>query len=387
MTHPYKSGNRHRYADTQQGRYQQRHFRSKGENEHTDQQAYFRGRGDRKPRRSESWRHESPYRGNRNSDYEPRRTNRYGSSAHHPARTYSDDAEKTKEKHTADIQQPDNLQVDANVTSQNEEQLVNSAQNYDDSTSKSLDVRVQKIIAASGIISRREAEQLIIDGRVDVDGSVISPGTSCLPNALIKIDGKALPHSAPGEQKMLMYNKPCGEIVSTVGVDTVFACLPPLDTGRWINVGRLDVESEGLLLFSNDGEIANCLAHPSFCVEREYLVRSPQTLESGTIEDIVANGVMLADKMVRPLSMKMRPQQEAASRWYEVVLNQGSNRVIRRLFKHLDATVSRLIRIRFGSYILPRDLLSGQWQYVSVEAAIAVQVQVRKTKNNIESLC
>ncbi len=214
---------------------------------------------------------------------------------------------------------------------------------------------------------------MIVDGRVHVDGNLISLGDRCCPQASITVDGNVLPDTQAEEKKMLMYHKPRGEIVSTVGEDTVFINLPKLETGRWINVGRLDVDSEGLLLFTNDGEIANCLAHPSYGQEREYLVRTQQLLPVAAVEKVVTYGINITDTLVQPLKLAHRPRQNATNQWYEIVLNQGGNRVVRKLFEQLGATVNRLIRVRFGKYLLPRELSVGKWQYVPTPSVVAFQ--------------
>lgn len=213
----------------------------------------------------------------------------------------------------------------------------------------------------SGLCSRRAAEEMVAAGRVELAGRKLAVGDRVPPGARLLVDGQPLARPA-ATVRLLAYHKPRGQIVSTQGKDTVFESLPELERGRWLNIGRLDVETEGLLLFTNDGDLADRLAHPRHGVEREYLVKSPKELPAAVLERAVRDGVKVDEGRVRPLRFKLRPVGKEASRWYELVLGEGRNRVVRRLFAALDAPVTRLLRIRFGPYRLSRTLAAGEFE-------------------------
>lgn len=162
---------------------------------------------------------------------------------------------------------------------------------------------------------------------------------------------------------MLLYNKPEGELVTRSdpqGRPTVFARLPP---GRWIAVGRLDINSAGLLLFTDDGELANRLMHPRYELEREYAARVQGELRAGDLEKL-RNGIQLEDGPAAFTRIEAADPRAAggANRWYRVVLKEGRNREVRRMFEALGARVSRLLRVRYGAVELPRDLKPGEWR-------------------------
>ncbi|HSO06693.1 MAG TPA: pseudouridine synthase [Pelomicrobium sp.] len=224
--------------------------------------------------------------------------------------------------------------------------------------------RLQKALAQAGYGSRREIEGYIRAGRVRVNGEPAQLGTKVRPGDRIHILGKTfrLPEAA-GRARVLIYHKPAGEIVSRrdpQGRPTVFDRLPPVAGGRWVPVGRLDFNTEGLLVFTTAGELANRLMHPRFEVEREYAVRVRGELGEATAARLL-RGVTLADGRA-----KLESLEDAGGRgtnhWYRVVLREGRNREVRRLFEAVDTEVSRLIRVRFGSLALPRGLRRGQWR-------------------------
>ncbi|MFN2644245.1 MAG: pseudouridine synthase [Burkholderiales bacterium] len=182
----------------------------------------------------------------------------------------------------------------------------------------------------------------------------------------IAVDGRPIDLAAKGAGRVLLYNKPEGELVTRSdpqGRPTVFARLPP---GRWIAVGRLDINSAGLLLFTDDGELANRLMHPRYGLEREYAVRVQGSLGEPELARL-RHGVDLDDgraafERIEPSDPRSRP---GANRWYRVTLKEGRNREVRRLFEAVGARVSRLVRVRYGSLELPRDLPPGQWREVA----------------------
>jgi len=179
------------------------------------------------------------------------------------------------------------------------------------------------------------------------------------------VDGRPVEFAAKAGGRVLIYNKPEGELVTRSdpqGRPTVFARLPP---GRWIAVGRLDFNSAGLLLFTDDGELANRLMHPRYELEREYAVRVQGELRAADIEKL-RRGVQLADgpaafERIEPADPRAAGR---ANRWYRVALKEGRNREVRRMFEAVGARVSRLLRVRYGSVELPRDLAPGQWREI-----------------------
>jgi 23S rRNA pseudouridine2605 synthase len=177
---------------------------------------------------------------------------------------------------------------------------------------------------------------------------------------VIAVDGKTVRQAAKTAPRVLIYNKPVGELVTRddpEGRKTVFSNLPP---GRWIAVGRLDLNSSGLLLFTDSGELANRLMHPRYELAREYLARV-QGLRAEDV-DKLRRGVPLEDGEARFEEIESQGKSEGANRWYRVVLREGRNREVRRLFEAVGAKVSRLLRIRYGPVSLPRELAAGQWR-------------------------
>ncbi|MDA0276543.1 MAG: pseudouridine synthase [Proteobacteria bacterium] len=232
---------------------------------------------------------------------------------------------------------------------------------------------MQKLLAAAGLGSRRAIEVWISDGRVTMDGKVAKLGDRALPGALIAVDGKsvatAVTAAAP---RLLLYHKPVGELVTRAdpeGRATVFERLPPLKGGRWVSVGRLDLNSAGLLLFTDSGELANRFMHPRHGVDREYHARVKGEL---TVEEQghLCQGVTLEDGLARFTRIAPIPRaaDEGVNRWYRVVIREGRTREVRRMFESLGHPVSRLVRKRFGPVELPANLSAGRW----VEASPAL---------------
>ena len=224
--------------------------------------------------------------------------------------------------------------------------------------------RLQKLLAAAGLGSRREIEGWIAAGRLKVNGAVAKLGDRAAPGDMIELDGAALaPKAAGGRPRVLLYHKPDGEMVTRSdpeGRPTVFRRLPPIPGGKWIAVGRLDINTAGLLLLTDSGELANRLMHPRYEVEREYAVRVLGALRPEERAQLLA-GVPLADGTARFSSLEPSGGAEGANRWYRVVLREGRNREVRRLFEALGRKVSRLLRVRYGPVELPRDLRPGNW--------------------------
>jgi len=225
--------------------------------------------------------------------------------------------------------------------------------------------RLQKLIANAGYGSRRWAEKLIEQGRVTLNNHDVQLGDKAALNDKVRIDGKLidLKRYAETETKVLILNKQAGYICSnkdTEGRKSVFDLLPK--NSRWIMVGRLDLNTSGLLLFTNNGELANKLMHPSAEIDREYAVR---VLGEVTKEHIkkLTNGVELEDGLAK-FHKVTQGGGEGANRWYRVVIREGRKREVRRLFEFLDFKVSRLIRTRFGDIRLPDKLKSNHSEYL-----------------------
>ena len=217
--------------------------------------------------------------------------------------------------------------------------------------------RLQKLLAAAGLGSRREIESWIEAGRITVGGRVAKLGERATAGDEIDVDGKRVELKA-GAGRVLLYHKPAGELVTRSdpqGRPTVFSRLPP---GRWVAVGRLDLNSSGLLLFTDDGKLANRLMHPRYEVEREYLARVQGAVDAEKLR----RGVQLEDGAAAFERIELERAGEGANRWYRVALREGRNREVRRIFEAVGARVSRLQRVRYGPVELPRDLAPGQWR-------------------------
>jgi 23S rRNA pseudouridine2605 synthase len=230
--------------------------------------------------------------------------------------------------------------------------------------------KLQKVLARAGKGSRRELEAIISAGRVSVDGKVAQLGDRVEGTEQIRLDGQLVTISTAKEQicRVLMYNKPEGEMCTRKdpeGRPTVFDRLPPLESGRWIAVGRLDINTSGLLLFTTDGELANRLMHPSQQVEREYAVRVFGDIDEAMLQRL-RHGVKLEDGLAKFTSIKYQGG-EGRNHWFHVVLNEGRNREVRRLWESQEVQVSRLIRIRYGSINLHRQLPLGGWAELGLD--------------------
>jgi 23S rRNA pseudouridine2605 synthase len=224
--------------------------------------------------------------------------------------------------------------------------------------------RLQKALAGLGLGSRRAIEEWIRDGRIAVNGRPAELGVRVLPTDRITLDGQLIslaPLAATLDTAVLGYHKPLGEVTTRSdpqGRPTVFERLPPAPSGRWIVVGRLDVNTSGLLLFTNDGELAHRLMHPSSEVEREYLTRLDRALTPVDLR-YLREGVELEDGWARFDRLEPYPSQDGRD-WYRGILHEGRNREVRRLFAAVGCEVERLQRQRYGPISLPADLRPGQ---------------------------
>ncbi len=223
--------------------------------------------------------------------------------------------------------------------------------------------RLQKILSQAGFGSRREMERWIEAGYIHVNGAVAKLGQSAGPDDKISVKGRLIPNplNIESQTRILLYHKPIGEISSRNDPKfgkTVFDRLPHLKQGRWVQVGRLDLNTSGLLVFTNNGELANRLMHPKYEIEREYASRvhgevAPEALTA------LLQGVQLDDGMAKFKRLTFRGG-EGTNSWYNVVLAEGRNREVRRLWKSQGVEVSRLIRIRYGDFHMPRSLARGR---------------------------
>lgn len=228
-----------------------------------------------------------------------------------------------------------------------------------------IDEKLQKIIAHAGLASRRKAEQWIKEGRVSVNGNIAELGDRATSKDKIRVDGKILEVTAKDnfQRRMLAYHKPEGEICTQndpEGRVTVFDTLPKIKNSRWINVGRLDINTSGLLFFTNDGELANRLMHPSHQILRKYAVRVRGEVTEQIIKQLT-RGVELEDGYAKFESVD-DAGGEGSNHWYNVSLREGKNREVRRLWEAFDIQVSRLHRIQYGEFELPRSLRRGRWR-------------------------
>jgi 23S rRNA pseudouridine2605 synthase len=235
--------------------------------------------------------------------------------------------------------------------------------------------KLHKVLAQSGVGSRRDMEQLIQDGRVTVNGETAHIGMRIAQGDRIAVGGKPVKvRIAPPPARVLAYHKPVGEVVTfndPEGRPTVFRNLPRLPHGKWQSVGRLDINTEGLLLFTTSGDLANQLMHPRFGVEREYAVRVlgelDPDLRAELLEGVEIDGQRCAFKSIH------EGGGEGANRWYRVVITEGRHREVRRMFEEVGLVVNRLIRIRYGVIVLPKGLHRGEWVELDDEDVRAIR--------------
>ncbi len=230
-------------------------------------------------------------------------------------------------------------------------------------TSEQPSQKLQKVLAGLGLASRREAERWISAGRVQVNGRVAKLGDRVIEADKLSLDGRPVKQSKVDRRiRVLLYNKPVGEVSTRSdpeGRPTVFRKLPKLKSGRWISVGRLDINTSGLLLFTNNGELANKLAHPSSGVDREYSVRVHGEVDEQMLLRLT-EGVLLEDGPAR-FSDVVPGTDRGANRWFTVTLMEGRNREVRRLWESQGVEVNRLKRVRFGPLFLPSYVHPGEW--------------------------
>jgi len=239
--------------------------------------------------------------------------------------------------------------------------------------------RIQKVLARAGYGSRRQLESLIKEGKVTVNGTVAKLGDQIEIGDTMRLDGKPLSAKRLWQQpqQVLLYNKPVGEVCTRKdpeGRRTIFQSLPTPEEGRWVSVGRLDINTSGLIILTTDGELANRLMHPSNEMDREYAVRvlgavSPEIMQN------LRDGVELDDGKAKFNDIQ-EAGGEGANHWYHVVIQEGRNREVRRLWESQGVQVSRLMRVRYGPVIIPSQLKMGRWMMLEGGDVVALYEEV-----------
>jgi 23S rRNA pseudouridine2605 synthase len=249
--------------------------------------------------------------------------------------------------------------------------------------------KLQKILASAGYGSRRELEKWIADGRVSVNGKVAKLGDRASLDDTVSVDGKRAKLPSKDQRiRVLLYNKPEGEVCTRSdpeGRKTVFEHLPRLKDERWVAVGRLDINTTGLLLFTNNGELANKLMHPSSRIDREYLVRIHGAVDDDMLKRL-REGVLLEDGMAK-FSDVVPGERVGTNGWYTVALMEGRNREVRRLWESQNVEVNRLKRVRFGPIFMPSYTRRGQWVELDEKALndllLSVDMRVGKKQKRL----
>jgi len=233
------------------------------------------------------------------------------------------------------------------------------------------------MLSSSGICSRRQAESLIKEGRLTVNNEISHLGQKIDHNDLVRIDGKIVDLSNQNSKlRVLMYNKDLGEISSKSDPEdrkTIFDSLPKINGGNWFSVGRLDINTSGLILFTNKGDFANQLMHPSSEIEREYVARIRGDVKEKNLEDMIS-GVQLDDGIAR--FTDIQPGRKGnTNQWFAMVIIGGKNREVRRLWESQGFEVSRLKRVRFGGLFLPSSLKRGEFRELKEKEIKSIEHQ------------
>lgn len=231
--------------------------------------------------------------------------------------------------------------------------------------------KIQKVLANAGLASRRQIEKWLVEGRISVDGQIAKLGDRITADAKVRVDGREIKliKSTSKKTRVLLYHKPEGEICTRKDPEnrpTIFDRLPLLRNGRWVSIGRLDFNTSGVLLLTNDGELAHQLMHPSKEIEREYAVRIQGQVSSDMIAAL-KNGIII-DGQPAHFNQIIDAGGENSNHWYHVLVKEGRNRIVRKLWESQGVKVSRLIRIRFGIITLPRQLRRGRWMELEKDA-------------------
>jgi len=239
--------------------------------------------------------------------------------------------------------------------------------------------KLQKVLARAGYGSRRELEEWIKAGRIKVNNQIATLGDRVSDTDRISVDGKPVQQARLKERRsrVLIYHKPIGEVCTRSdpeGRDTIFNHLPRLASGRWITIGRLDLNTSGLLLITTDGDLANRMMHPSHQIEREYAVRVLGEVTADMLKRL-KEGVELDDGPAH-FDVVARAGGEGANQWYHVILREGRNREVRRLWESQGVQVSRLMRVRYGAVSLPRGQRPGRWEDLPDDAVNTLRKNV-----------
>ncbi len=243
-------------------------------------------------------------------------------------------------------------------------------------------VRLQKLLARAGVGSRRQIDRWLAEGLIRVNGAVAKPGDRAGSGDAVTVRGRPValaPAGVPAPARHLMYHKPVGQICTRddpQGRATVFEALPAVRGARWVSVGRLDINTSGLLLFTTDGDLANALMHPSGGVARRYQVRvqgHPGEADLAALR----RGIQLDDGPARVAAVRAG-RRRGSNAWFELTLVEGRNREVRRLWEALGYRVNRLLRVSYGGIELPRDLPPGRWRELSAEQAGLLRNSVKK---------
>lgn len=244
--------------------------------------------------------------------------------------------------------------------------------------------KLHKVLAEAGIGSRRDMEELIVAGRVSVNGEPAHIGQRVSADDKVRINGQLINRAnTKRPPRVILYHKPAGEIVThddPEGRATVFSRLPSLKVGKWLSVGRLDLNTEGLLIFTTSGDIANRMMHPRYGAEREYAVRVLGELSEEQMQSM-RDGVQLEDGVAK-FGMIEFLGGEGSNRWYRVTIHEGRNREVRRMFEAMGVTVSRLIRTRFGDVGLPKSLRRGRWEELDSDLVVAFMLRLGLVKES-----
>lgn len=253
--------------------------------------------------------------------------------------------------------------------------------------SNALHPKLHKVLAEAGVGSRREMEDLIISGRVSVNGEPAHIGQRVGQKDQVRVNGRLIARpNVKRPPRVILYHKPAGEIVShddPQGRANVFARLPKMRVGKWLSVGRLDLNTEGLLILTTSGDLANRMMHPRYGAEREYAVRVFGEVDDAKLAQL-RDGIQLEDGMAQ-FGVVEFLGGEASNRWYRVTLHEGRNREVRRMFEAVGLTVSRLIRTRFGDVVLPNTLRRGRWEEVDPDTVTALMVQIGLLRDDDDS--
>lgn len=238
--------------------------------------------------------------------------------------------------------------------------------------------KLHKVLAHAGVGSRRDMEELIVAGRVSVNGEPAHIGQRVAPRDQVRVNGRLIQRKQSARPpRVILYHKPAGEIVShndPKGRSNVFSRLPRIRGARWLSIGRLDYNTEGLLILTTSGDLANRLMHPRYGAEREYAVRVFGEVDEAAIETL-REGITLEDGPARFGELEFLGG-EGSNRWYRVTLDEGRNREVRRMFEAIGLTVSRLIRTRFGDVVLPAGLRRGRWEELTDDMVTALMVRL-----------